>query len=44
MTTGSPGDPDYISLSAVSKRYQQRQDIKEERKEVLLIPTLESET
>lgn len=32
MTMGSPWDPDYINLSALSKRYQQRQDIKRERK------------
>lgn len=43
MTTGSPWDPDYINLSSVSRRYQ-KQDIKEKRKEVLLIPTLEIKT
>lgn len=40
--TGSPWDPDYINLSALSKRYQQ--DIKEERKEIILISTLEIKT
>lgn len=43
-TMGSPWDPDHINLSALSKRYQQRQDIKEERKEILLISTLEIKT